>query len=811
MNILEITNQYSWFHTEDAEIKYILWKVLRCRAKNYFHNVRYKMKLWDGYDEFFKQDSGRFLTGLLPEVKLVLNKKNIQYEIKDNRGEFEWAVDKIDENFIEGIKLRDYQVDYVNKVIQNWRGLITSPTSSGKALSLDSLVYTPSGPKRMGDIKVGDIVCTPSGGTANVIGVYPQGEREIFRITFSNNDTVECCKEHLWKVNAIMDGWEGRVKDTQYLIDNCNTPSGRSKYCIDLPSQIYFEERVLKMSPYMMGALLGDSYFGKSLGFANIEEQIFNKIEQLISDDYKIISQDGINHRITKKINNPKKSNIYLEAIRYYGLAGKKSNNKFIPDDYKYNTIENRIELIRGLMDTDGYVNKIGYIEYCSCSLQLINDVKEVIESLGGLCRIRNKYPICTYKGERRIGQLSYILSIAIQNPSNLFFLERKKERCNNVPKRMRMIKRVIKSIDSVGVKPCQCILIDDPDHLYLTDHFIITHNTETMKAIIKSLPTKTPTLVLANKTSLIDQSYEDIKKMGIEGVGRLYGNKKEPNYITCATVQSAHLLKPILPKIKVLIVDEVHEMMSKVPKKIYNNLTNCCIRVGMSATAFKFGGKDESQKFEVKGYFGPVFLTDTTETGKLTTKELINRNIISSVKCIFFKIKEPKLPHEIYLNAVTKGIAENNNFHKLVADLVLKLDGRTLIIVERIEHGDRLQKMIPNSMWIKGEDDLDTRKDVIEKLKYEQENFVGIATAGIFTSGISCYPNNLINCCGGQAEHQIIQKFGRGLRIASDKKHLQYYDFIFEINEYLEKHSWNRVKVLEKEGHNVEVMDWVE
>jgi superfamily II DNA or RNA helicase len=461
-NIIQIENNYSWLHSQDDDLKFILWKALRCRARGYFHNVRYKMKLWDGYDDFFKKDSGRFLTGLLPEVKLALKHKKIEYQIKDTRELFKFAVPEIDENFIDGIKLRDYQIDYANQVIKNHRGLITSPPGSGK---------------------------------------------------------------------------------------------------------------------------------------------------------------------------------------------------------------------------------------------------------------------------------------------------------------------------------------------------------TNTMKAIIKALPPKIPTLILANKKSLVDQNYDEIKSLGIDWVGRLYGDKKEPNYITCATSQSAHLMKSVLGKIKVLIVDEIHEMMSKIPKRIYAAVKNCTVRVGMSGTPFKFGGEDESQMYDVKGWFGPVFYTNSTETGKLTTMQLQERDILSSAECLFYRINQPQLPYDIYLDAVTNGISENNHFHNIVTKLVKKLSGRTLIIVERIEHGDRLQERIPGSLWVRGKDNLKTRKGIIEQLK-TQDNITAIATSGIFNTGINVFIHNLINAAGGQADHAIIQRFGRGLRRTDDKQHLKYFDFVFEINEYLEKHSWKRIDILEKEGYQVKVMD---
>lgn len=466
--ILEIDNNYSFLHTDNQEVKHMLWKALRCKALDYWHNPRYKMKLWDGYNEFFKKDTGKFLTGLLLEVRLALKHMGVDYSIKDKRLPFNFAVDSVDDTWLNSgpapvKKLRDFQVDYTNQVIKNFRGIISAVPGAGK---------------------------------------------------------------------------------------------------------------------------------------------------------------------------------------------------------------------------------------------------------------------------------------------------------------------------------------------------------TNTMKAIIKALPPKTPTLVLANKTSLVDQNYEEIMGMGIDWVGQLYGKKKNPNYITCATSQSAHLLKPILPKIRVLFVDEIHEMMSKVPKRIYASLKNCSVRVAMSGTPFTFDGKDETQKYEVKGWFGPVFLTKSTEDGKLETADLIEKGILSHAECTFYRIDKPKLPYEIYLDAVTKGIAENDHFHNIVAKLAKKLKGRTLIIVQRLEHGDRLREKIPGAMWIKGEDELEVRKEVVEKLKTNTEDTVAIATSGIFNTGINVFCHSLINAAGGQADHQIIQRFGRGLRKSSDKEHLQYYDFIFEINEYLEKHSHKRIKILEKQGHKVTVMD---
>jgi superfamily II DNA or RNA helicase len=226
-----------------------------------------------------------------------------------------------------------------------------------------------------------------------------------------------------------------------------------------------------------------------------------------------------------------------------------------------------------------------------------------------------------------------------------------------------------------------------------------------------------------------------------------------------------------------------------------------------MSATPFKFGETDKVQKYYVKGFFGPVLKTTTTDNGILTTQELQNRKILSKSKCIFYEIDSPKdIKFDIYLDAVTRGIAENHEFHKIVKKLVGSLGGRTLILVDRIAHGDMLKSMMPDSIWVQGKDNIKTRKEAIEILKKSKEDVTVLATQQIFNTGVSFFCHNLINAAGGQADHMIIQRMGRGLRTSNDKEVLNYFDFLFKTNKYLEKHSEKRIKILKKEGHEVTV-----
>lgn len=820
MTRLEIENCYSWLLTDNQVLKETLWKALRFRERNYFHSRLYKQRLWDGYTEFFRLKDGRFLTGLLPEVETALEYLNEACEIVDARNKVNFCYEQIDEGFLNNwlpkgmapINLYDYQVDLVNQAIKYSRGVIQAPTSAGKAQPLDSVVYTPYGPKPMGSIKMGDEVCTPKGKVARVIGVYPQGEKDVFRITFSNRDEVECCKEHLWLVDGISSGWENKVFSTEHIAQKLTTPKGRKKYAVKPVKKIKFKNRSLKMDPYLLGILLGDGRFGKNhIGLSTKDSEILVACEKLIGMEYSF-KPDGClpkDYRLTKK-KRGKKINIFINILRKYELTGRKSDGKFIPIDYKYNNYKKRLSIIQGLMDSDGYVDKKGSLEFCSTSKQLALDFKEIAESLGCICYMRSAIKKYTYKNKIKIGKKAFVISIVNVNGLPICRLSRKLNRFKTPTKRHH--RRVINKIEFVGKKPCQCILLDSQDHLYVTNNCIPTHNTNIMLAVLKALPPDTPTLILANRKGLVEQNYEAMTQWGFSNVGRLYDKHVEPNIFTCATVQSLHKIAKVLPKIKALVVDEIHDMMSKTPKQVYNKLKSCSVRVAVSATPFKFGGEDKTQKYNTKGYFGPILRAASAGgDGVLTTKKLQEREILSASNCIFFPINEPELKWEIYQDAVTYGIAENYSFHKIVTKLAKQQKGRTLILVERLAHGDALQSMIPNALWVQGKDNLETRKEVIEKLKHSQEDTIAIATHGIFNTGINVFVHNLINAAGGQADHQIVQRLGRGLRTAEDKDICNYYDFVFNINDYLLEHSKKRIKILKKEGHTVEVKEKID
>lgn len=365
---------------------------------------------------------------------------------------------------------------------------------SGKAQPLDSLIVTPFGYQTMGQTKVGDAVCTPDGGTAKVLGVFPQGEKEVFKITFDDDSFTECCGNHLWltRTNRDRNSYtrKNKVKYLKNLPGTVKTTNeiketllfGKShkvlNHSIPVTKPVAFEDKKHFIHPYIMGVLIGDGCLVTSTPrITSADKEIIDRVKSLLPLDLEISQYKEIEYSICDNKANWQNPNQFTAELIRLGIHGKKSHEKSIPDEYKFTSIENRIELLRGLVDTDGYVNRGGHsVYYCTTSETLSRDVTFLVQSLGGTVTVKTKQNFYTYKEIRKQGLQSYNLTLSLPPHINPAFLSRKADMI--VPKTKYQPSRYIKSVESIGRKECQCIMLDSEEHLYLTDNFIVTHNT---------------------------------------------------------------------------------------------------------------------------------------------------------------------------------------------------------------------------------------------------------------------------------------------------------------------------------------------
>ena len=389
----------------------------------------------------------------------------------------------------------------------------------GKAQPLDAKVLTPTGWRTMGEIEIGDEVMTPEGGITKVVGTYPQGEKDIYKITTKDGKEAEACGEHLWKVYGLPSGkrrtksW--RVINTLDIKDKLDN----TKYKLKLPliSGIENDPKGLTLNPsliinpYLMGILLGDGHFGKcSLSFTTNDKIILDNIKTLIGENHTL-SLNGLNtyrivmskdklKEVKTKFNKNDRVHKYLNECDLLDLTGKRSDNKFIPHIYKTTSIENKLSLLQGLLDSDGEVTKTGTVKYSTVSHKLAKDVQELVWSIGGLCKIKEKQTSYTYKGVKKPGKLSYSLTIRYHSPKDLFRLDRKLERLSDDYQYADNLKNEIVSIDYVGIKEAKCIMVEDENHLYVTNDYIVTHNTSVVEGIANLINEGKAPRVLLNK-----------------------------------------------------------------------------------------------------------------------------------------------------------------------------------------------------------------------------------------------------------------------------------------------------------------------
>lgn len=316
--------------------------------------------------------------------------------------------------------------------------------------------------------------------------------------------------------------------------------------------------------------------------------------------------------------------------------------------------------------------------------------------------------------------------------------------------------------------------------------------------SMIKSLPENTPILILFSSKSLVNQTYNELIKFDTKNVGRIHSGVFDPNYILCATIQSWKHYASLLKLYKVLIVDEVHEFATKNRTRIIKYMDNCRYRFGFSATPWNPG--ENVKKYQLKSWFGPVL-------GDITTQELQENEVLSKSRCYFHEIDKPNDIEDLdYRTAYLKGVVENIHMVNKIKEIIDSYkNGRILIIVEKIDHGDLLHQLIPNSIWVQGKDNDETREYVIKKLQTskQDEKVIAIGTR-ILQTGVNIFVHGVINAAGYKSYIMTIQRIGRGLRKADDKDVLDYHDFVFNNNHYLNDHSKQRIKWLKKEGHPI-------
>lgn len=376
-----------------------------------------------------------------------------------------------------------------------------------KAQPTTTPILTLNGWRPMGEIDVGDYVIGANGRPVRVVATHPQGVVPLYRVKFDDGVSTECCGDHLWYVITKQQrknkarrktndesSYIGRKKPlfsvmtTRELLDlGVTVPRTDNqieyRYQIPLCEPVQYNGKNLPIHPYLLGVLLGDGGITQNIArLTSADQEIVDRVIAVLPAGMKLVKESSIYEwrfatirgRCGAGVKSPLRS--ALEALDLYG---KGSNTKFIPEIYLRGSVEQRVELLRGIIDTDGWISSRGNsgsrVGFLSTSHRLLNDVMELVQSLGGVAGYSWKKGAMMSYPDGHVKWFDGCFELRISTPMNPAYLKRKASKWK--PRQKYALARSIVAIEPIACAEAKCITVDNEDGLYLTNDHIVTHN----------------------------------------------------------------------------------------------------------------------------------------------------------------------------------------------------------------------------------------------------------------------------------------------------------------------------------------------
>lgn len=365
---------------------------------------------------------------------------------------------------------------YLAKASANYssKPLILVPPGAFQAPQpLAAFVYTPTGAKKMGDISPGDLVLGRDGKPHRVIKVKDMGIQPVWRVTFDDGASTECASSHLW---SAQNRWDRERPEPRWrtlslddiLAKGLKTATGSHQWAFPICEPVEFETQDLPIHPYVLGVFLGDGCETNTATTPVLtvgdDLEILDRVENLLPDTCPMTRSPQVDCEGRAYVGGNTKA-----LLTKAGIWGMKDLDKEVPTAYLLGSVKDRVELLRGLMDTDGGSSN-GYSSFNSSSFQLAEDVIWLVRSLGGKANVNQRVRTSGFLP----GSVDYQVHIALPY-QEIFTLPRK---IATRRERKHSLKRYLTDAELVGEERMACLAIESDDHLYLTDDFIVTHNT---------------------------------------------------------------------------------------------------------------------------------------------------------------------------------------------------------------------------------------------------------------------------------------------------------------------------------------------
>lgn len=376
------------------------------------------------------------------------------------------------------------QISKVAKGLEGKAILVYGGNNLGKAQPIDTLIPTPNGEVRLGDLKVGDYVFDRTGKPTKVLKIFEQGLKDNYKVTLRDGRVTYCNNEHLWTYFTSRNNFA--TKTLQEMIDAGIQKGVGYRFQIPVNDPVEYEEKTYSVDPYVVGCFLGDGCTTMSvLTLSSDDEEIVAEVSKLLGGKkYKRRSEKNHNWNFEMNEESYYKSgsNTVInfqtkDVFKDYPEIINAAANKRIPKAFFNGSVEQRFALLQGLMDTDGTIHKTNYdCRFDNTSKELVTDVVYLLHSLGISSTISEDY---------HKENVCYYVTINAPNEikTNFFRLKRKREiaeQCATIKKDKLYDRISIKSVEKMDKQvEMRCIAVDNEESLYLTNDFIVTHNTK--------------------------------------------------------------------------------------------------------------------------------------------------------------------------------------------------------------------------------------------------------------------------------------------------------------------------------------------
>ena len=384
---------------------------------------------------------------------------------------------------IDKLKTLRRILDTLNK--ENRLGIYVGLAGTGKAMPKDTLIPTPDGEKLLGEIKVGDFVFDRKGHPTKVLGVYDRGVRRCFELTFSDGRKTRCCDEHIWPCYTSKKNLKNLT--LQEMMEKGIRISAKSgaRFRMPINGCVEFAEKELTVHPYILGVFLGDGCCKERyLTLSSNDLPVVEKVAKLLNATAEKLSENNYSWRFMKGGKAITTKEVFGD-IASWVMRG--SNEKAIPAYYLHGSSDQRIALLQGLFDTVGSVSSKsnGLASFSTTSSELYAGVSYLLRSLG-LSASTSSKAVCRGRVKQN-GTCSTDYVVRTHLKPDQFDV------CFSLPRQIEKLKAVFGAFkrpskctervaltDVREIEPCDqvCILVDNPEHLFLANDFLVTHNT---------------------------------------------------------------------------------------------------------------------------------------------------------------------------------------------------------------------------------------------------------------------------------------------------------------------------------------------